>query len=105
MLKGGGGGGGLKKFKNPWSSQTGSNRWQPDSKTEKVTSLSSGRGYLVNKQANCNLFIKTRYTLRPCYFSRGLNNIVSWWKMQVMEWCNASENLMMKILNLKFLDL
>jgi len=30
------------------SSSTGSNRWQLDSKTEKVTSLSPGRGTLTN---------------------------------------------------------
>jgi len=30
------------------SGYTGSNRWQLDSKTEKVTSLSSGRGTLIN---------------------------------------------------------
>jgi len=34
---------------------TGSNRWQLDSKTEKVISLSPGRGNLVNKRANCKL--------------------------------------------------
>jgi len=30
----------------PLSGLTGSNRWKPDSKTEKVTSLSPGRGTL-----------------------------------------------------------
>jgi len=33
----------------PLSGQTDSNRWQLDSKTEKVTSLSPGRGTLTNK--------------------------------------------------------
>jgi len=32
-----------------WLAETGSNRWQLDSKTEKVISLSAGQGTLTNK--------------------------------------------------------
>jgi len=39
----------LPELPLPLSSQTGSNRWQLDSKSEKVTSLSPGRGTLTNK--------------------------------------------------------
>jgi len=42
----------INKIALTLSSSTGCNRWQLDSKTEKVTSLSTGQSILINKWAN-----------------------------------------------------
>jgi len=48
---------------------SGSNRWQLDSKTEKVTSLSLGYGTLANKWASAKLQFLSSYQV-PTFFIR-----------------------------------
>jgi len=61
--------------------QTGSNRWQLDSKNEKVTSLSPGRGNLVNKRAKnyktavSSIFSASQWRERGICFDKNQINI------------------------------